>query len=190
MELADRLPFCPRCSYSFTGLPATHQCPECGLAYDDDSVMSISAPSKRRETDHTRLTAAVIFLAVFVILLTRAFPPQWIVYRLARVVFSLLCLAMGIISLRNWHTYNEPKSRFLALMPDGLWYTSLNERVRMISWKKIKSVSHDWIPTSGHVIFVNLLPKGRVHVPAGFVSSVEIHGTIARIMSRIEKPSH
>jgi hypothetical protein len=36
-ELTPPFERCPRCRYSFTGLPPRGACPECGLRYDEDS---------------------------------------------------------------------------------------------------------------------------------------------------------
>ena len=34
-----RLIRCPKCGYDISGLPARHQCPECGFAYDQSMFL-------------------------------------------------------------------------------------------------------------------------------------------------------
>ena len=120
MELADRLPFCPRCSYPFTGLPEAHQCPECGLAYNLESRMWTSVAGRWGARRTINLFLGLVSLLLGLRLGPVIFFPEWHIGYFVTVVIALFFLRAAYLFLRAWKLDQGPKSRFFAVMPDGI----------------------------------------------------------------------
>jgi len=58
---AQRLKRCPVCEYGLCGLPSRHQCPECGFAYDEKTLVL-------RPEGHRRWILVTISILVIVLL--------------------------------------------------------------------------------------------------------------------------
>jgi len=190
MELADRLPFCPRCAYSFAGLPEAHQCPECGLAYNADSRMWVAAQNDRLKGRSTLLFIAIVNLVVGLMIVPRGFFISGPVFRFIFIIGGLFNLIAGTLALRRWWRFAEQRPSFFAVLPDGLWCLRGFDRARSIPWERIKSATSDWVPvdqSSGRVIMIHVFKGRRISVPAGFMSSVQVHEAIARIRVRVEE---
>jgi hypothetical protein len=123
---------CPVCNYSLRGLPAAHRCPECGLEYDEHSI--IWYPPRRR-----RWYAA--FFALVSLGITGAgmegiFPFEgptvdfWI--GLGAVAFGVLGF---VLAVRVFLT--RP---FVAVVPLGVIVRMRAQAVEVIPWDRAGSL--------------------------------------------------
>jgi len=136
MELADRLPFCPRCTYSLTGLPEAHQCPECGLPYDAESRMWVGSKKKGFGVEWVSLIVGIAFPLIFITvsLLTAIIVPT---YRDWFIVFAVLHAALVPFAFYQWRRKQQAPPPFLAIMSDGVWYRINFSQNKFLLWKHV-----------------------------------------------------
>ena len=162
-DLAARLPFCPRCRYSLRGLPGAGRCPECGLAYDDESRMSV-APKGRAYRWQTRwlLISAVISIIASLLMAASAALNSGGSNR-GLFKFSVVYVGLGIFGFWRWHRFRYGPPMFLGLMPDGLWYCDVLNRNRFLPWWRIDSALDQSAGRPGY-FRIRLHPKGSIVV--------------------------
>lgn len=186
-DIADRLPFCPRCTYPFTGLPEAHQCPECGLTYDRDChIWFVDRNRKKWER------VAQIILGVLVLLNGIMFTgfgrraPAWGTFMFwvgaTNCIVGLLCIAT---SFRT----SAATRLFLALWSDGIWYSMFNLKSRFIPWKRIRSADDGFVGW-GIAFTIHLRPRGRVLIRKELRGSMDTRSVIAQINERAQFASN
>ena len=183
MELADRLPFCPRCTYPFTGLPEAHQCPECGQAYDEKSRLWQSTEQVRRKRRKVILITGIMNLAIGCYIAGFAMFQSNALLRSGLILGGTLNVVLGILNTLKWHRDSDPPL-FVATMPEGIWYSIGGNRALFISWREIQSVDGRSQP-DGYSLRIHLISEGRLDIPNGLIGTSEIHDAIDSITARI-----
>jgi hypothetical protein len=104
-DTAETLPptrpaLCPRCGYSFEGLPAEGKCPECGLLYDRNHIILFgwgrSAATARSSATLIISCLAAVLIAMLLIVDTLppiTYPPSALMWR--RIPWPYLAIAAG-----------------------------------------------------------------------------------------------
>ncbi|MCP4591218.1 MAG: hypothetical protein GY842_10760 [bacterium] len=98
-DAGRHLECCPRCGYALEGLPVEHRCPECGLAYDQDTLII-------RQAAFTPVIAVVMglaFVALVVIEFTETGQDAFL-EGLGFGAFGVAMLAFGLRSLGRRNT--------------------------------------------------------------------------------------
>ncbi|MBN2445456.1 MAG: hypothetical protein JXO22_01925, partial [Phycisphaerae bacterium] len=132
---------CPRCNYSLRGLPARHTCPECGLAYDEES--RVWRPRHPWTVHIGALGIALLLLpmgsAVLPHLMNGLLPPAWPSVGGASVLIGAVVVFVGICSANS-------RGRCVAVMPDGLFVRTV-ETERLVDWADIKGArrTEHWV---------------------------------------------
>lgn len=187
MELADRLPFCPRCSYPFTGLPEAHQCPECGLAYDLESRMWTSVASRWGMHRAINLGLGLIAIAVGVIQFVGIVVwPLSAIERIGRLAFGVFLFCVARFFLQARQRDHGPQSRFIAVMPDGIWYVDQIMVRHNILWTQARSVEKQ----SRYVdlaLKIHLIPKGVIDIHRDMISYPDAEEVISLAAARLKK---
>ena len=180
MELPDRLPFCPRCTYPFTGLPEAHQCPECGLAYDAESRMWIS--HRRNPTERiTQLATGCINTLLGIALLI------WLRNRTNNAAGAFLIIATGLPNLIAGCCATLKRPHYLALLPDGIWYHTRSRQPQILPWSQIRFADYD-SRLLGLAVRIHLNPRGIVNVPRNLIATTaDADAFVARIVSRVSR---
>ncbi len=126
---------CPQCNYAFTGLPADHACPECGLRYDERSEVY----------KHRRPASLFLGLGVFACV-----PLFGVPYSLRGLVGRLAWLrpCIGVAALFWWAVVAWLAWRALrlyrsgplvAIVSDGLYVRLLRAPGDLIPWDVLHS---------------------------------------------------
>jgi hypothetical protein len=132
---------CPVCNYSLRGLPAAHRCPECGLEYDEHSI--IWYPPRRR-----RWYAAFFALVSLgitgagiegIFLFEGTTADFWI--GMGAVAFGILGF---VLAVRGFLT--RP---FVAVVPLGVIVRMRAQAVEVIPWDQAGSLEVRERPPSG-----------------------------------------
>jgi hypothetical protein len=122
---------CPACRFLLTGLPAQGTCPECGSAYDPDSVYRSQPPSAARIALHLALPLAVAAAACLACALTLGSAPS-LIDTVALVPAFAACCAFAWASWRainliealalggSRSTTELPSHRILGCLGSGL----------------------------------------------------------------------
>lgn len=92
---------CPICHYSLEGLPRDHQCPECGLKYDQRSRVWFGRDRWFHQLG--MIVGVALLLGLFMNLLTRPRPFSWwrIGYYVGLMVYGLVMAISNIRKLRH-----------------------------------------------------------------------------------------
>ncbi len=186
MELAERLPFCPRCAYPLIGLPEAHQCPECGLPYDAASRMWTAVPGRwgLRRTINLCLGVLAIFLGTFHVVAGLIMMLRSGMNRSLGIVSGPFLLVAAWYFLRAWRMDREPKSRFLAIVPDGIWYVDGTMSHRHLAWARVRSVESQSRDVEIALI-LHLTSIGKVAIPRDLISHADAQVAISLIRARI-----
>ena len=177
-DLADRLPFCPRCTYPFTGLPEAHQCPECGLAYDAESRMWIT----HRRISNERITqlASGCFNLIIGLIFLVGFSGRTVI-----APVGLAIIAVGILSLAVGWRATLKRPHYLALLPDGIWYHTRSRHPRSLPWTQIRFADDDW-RLLGPALRIHLNPRGRVDVPRNLIyTTADAVSVVEMVVARV-----
>ena len=186
MELADRLPFCPRCSYPFIGLPDAHQCPECGLPYDAESRMWTAVASRWGMRRTLNLSGGIIAIAIGITQLGAVALPQSNLGRVQHGALGVAALVAAPFLLRAWKLDRGPQSRFVAAMPDGFWHVDSLMVHRNVPWIQIRSVELQ-SPYVDIALVIHLTSQGKVVIPREFVSYADAKDAVSQMKARMEK---
>ena len=118
--MSFKLAKCPVCSYDLTGLPATHRCPECGFAYDQQTLVWRSGKAPRMWV----LLGGVACVIGISALMN------------ARFLKGALFAGIGGSMAYLWHATR--RERFVALGPNQLVFRDEAADVRSIAWIDIE----------------------------------------------------
>jgi hypothetical protein len=138
---------CPRCWYLLRGLPSAHRCPECGLAYDENSAVFRSK--------HPWKTC--IGLLLLELLLLHALLPLWgFLFALFTPLAALLLLFAVLIGLPVATVLfvfrAHRRGRFAAITPSGLIVRNLGDEA-FVEWDALTHVavydSPPWVQRIG-----------------------------------------
>lgn len=152
---------CPRCNYDLRGLPADHQCPECGLKYDAESE-AFRIPRRRWRT---------IGECCWALFGVTYFP--WIVWRTGNalgVLFTVLMIllfsifAASLLWLRR--RAHLRGGYVVAVLPEGVFFRHLRERmfaysdfVTVLSRPRLRHAVLAKLPDE---LLVNVSSAGRI----------------------------
>jgi len=150
---------CPKCDYDLTSLPAVHQCPECGLAYDERTrVWEIKVSRRvRRFTYGSFAFAGMLNLGFFIFGLING-SRVWMINGLAVILMSILFLLN--------YSRGIPE-QFFAVTAEGLFAGTRKRGVkirRFLPWHKA-SISIDepgewrrkyWLVRAGKMFYIHL----------------------------------
>ncbi len=119
---------CPQCDYPLTGLPANHNCPECGLPYDQRSEFySFKRPV-------VTLAACLVAAGVCVLpYLENAGAPVFGVTGRTGLALAAT-LHGGLLVVIGWTAFRACRRQFAAVLPDGLYLRLRKRRPEMIPW--------------------------------------------------------
>jgi predicted RNA-binding Zn-ribbon protein involved in translation (DUF1610 family) len=122
---------CVQCGYSLRGLSARHECPECGLPFDERS-------QTWRTRYNKRLIVTLALISLGWLLMTWSFstglrrsplpPPLLILLHLGFAALFLFLL------YRFWRLY---RGGFVATMPTGLYLRTDQSNTQVIEWSNI-----------------------------------------------------
>ncbi len=130
-----RLKRCPECDYDLGGLPHAHNCPECGIEYDENifdlQVWLAESTASRRFDSLAYLVLAVAFGWIFV---TRR---TWFLSQLPPVLIagSVGLLVAGVLA-RFFSKRRKHGNAKVLCTPDGL-SLRLGSRRRFYRWSKL-----------------------------------------------------
>ena len=185
MELADRLPFCPRCAYPFTGLPEAHQCPECGLPYDAESRMWVGSTRMAFKAEWVSLIVGIVFPIIFItIFLLTAIIVQ--PYRKWFIMFAVLHAALLPFSFYQWRRRQQAPPQFLAIMADGVWYRIQLSQHKFLEWKHVRDIDPIVKRKSLTMFFTNR-SVWSVMVDSAFESEGDLRTAAAEMERRVQR---
>ncbi len=118
---------CPQCDYSLRGLPANHNCPECGLAYDEYSAIWRQRPRKRELV----FTIIITLSMTYMLFQSARFLPEFL-----QVLFFIVVLLV-LISQTIWFWSLCRDGRFVAIMPHGMILRIDQKNITCLSWSDI-----------------------------------------------------
>ena len=130
-----RLKRCPECDYDLGGLPHAHNCPECGIAYDENifdlRVWLAESMASRRFDSLAYLVLAVAFGWIFV---TRR---TWFLSQLPPVLIagSVGLVVVGVL-IRFFSKRRKHGNAKVLCTADGL-SLCLGSRRRFYRWSKL-----------------------------------------------------
>ena len=124
----DRLSKCPLCRYSLARLPARHQCPECGFAYDDR--MSIQTLNLKRNLIGMGSTFAWYLFCV-----------GFLAYKHGMAAVPAICYA-GLVVFPVWGVvlYRNRRRNIIISWPDGFQFIKKGVAGRVYAWTEIESL--------------------------------------------------
>ncbi len=125
---------CPVCRYSLEGLPKAHQCPECGLFYDPETVVF-----KTQTSNGHRLICSLVLLAclerfVRVLDFIRSGNPIDGEFWFAMVVFLILALTFLYLATEVMF----PPS--VIINQEGILFCSRRKMRKKVHWNEISNV--------------------------------------------------
>ncbi len=126
---------CPRCDYSLHGLPANHTCPECGLRYDERSLLFRCRPDYRvlLNLGGVVLGSMVLWRELSGIIRDGAVRTSW--SGLFVLAFSVALVFMGQYI---WRLFRH--GRFLAVVPGGMLFRWDRPAMEWVPWSNISRV--------------------------------------------------
>lgn len=111
---------CPRCRYPLIGLPANHVCPECGLRYDEDSLIWYVAPSASRAIRVAVLGISSILLGSWPVT-NLAFSTN-LAHRLRmalQITYAVIGVTLASMIYRSGRV--AVQGRIVAVLPEGIY---------------------------------------------------------------------
>ena len=130
-----RLKRCPECDYDLIGLPQAHNCPECGIEYDESifdlRVWLAESTASRRFDSLAWLVLAVAFGWIFLTRRTWFLPQFPLVMFAGSIGFRVAGVLTRVLSMRRKHGNAK-----VLCTPDGLSWR-LGSRRRFYPWSKL-----------------------------------------------------
>ncbi len=167
---------CPQCGYSLRGLPETHHCPECGLAYDAASELFKHVNPKALVWSVVAVAIGGLWVLVNSASVTRALPGAWM---WLSVLFAIFYIGVVLwIAWRFWRTYR--RGPMVATMPDALWIRLDRVADERIRWNNISRAVVNRA-TKGATLF--LAPSRTTR---DIVGVFKIPGDAARFVEQVE----
>ena len=138
---------CPKCAYSFRGLPIDHACPECGFQRDEHTLV-FEARGLRGITLLSLVATSV--WGCFVFALAQAMS-LLLVLAVGAIIAEAISLPVFIVALTAYPTYLAvrvcSRRRYVAVTPAGIHVRSLSEEC-FIPWSEFRYVQmYALIPT-------------------------------------------
>lgn len=170
-SVASTLPFarCPRCDYSFRGLPANHACPECGLKYDEAcAIFSVVNPKQ--------------LVVVWIVVISTGWVPLTSLPHLANfaaaTTFEKIGAIAGLVWIPMvigfaWILYKRYRRGFKVVVTgDALILELPGMSDNLIPWGRVDSASiMDVRKWQGHVVGMKLANPERT-IQIGGVANV------------------
>lgn len=129
---------CIRCEYDLRGLPERNACPECGLAYDEDSAMFPAVVQSNQADAYARFLPFVFAGIMLSFHLVRGGP-----FGFPGIFLITLLSSLGIILIYRGAT-GKPLVRadknVIAILPDGIHLRLEDVQRRFIGWQEVKSI--------------------------------------------------
>lgn len=126
---------CPRCGYSLRGLPADHACPECGLRYDERSLLF-----RRRLSGRVWLNLLGFLGGAMIVWLDLAWFMRLGVWRWPGSPY----LALAYLGMLAWvavHIWRQWRlGRMVAVLPEGLLFRWDRPAMEWVPWSNISRV--------------------------------------------------
>jgi len=119
---------CLQCRYSLKGLPSAHQCPECGLSFDAETVVFRRSFTKSLLFDYVPAAISPELLLIVMIV--------GLAYGLAALLAAGLILA-GAIFVYHRHRFRSVGPRFVALTKDAVVARPGRGEVRRMAYDDI-----------------------------------------------------
>ncbi|MCB9852537.1 MAG: hypothetical protein H6819_05540 [Phycisphaerales bacterium] len=134
---------CLDCGYSLEGLPRPHRCPECGLAFDDDTVVF-----RRRRTWWASATAVIAQTYVLQMFIQHW---SWVVARVgligAIISFAALAVLVLLAAVTTFRSLRECPGFAALTIDDLVIQLPRQHRIVRVAYRRIKSFSiSDWAP--------------------------------------------
>ncbi|MCA9255464.1 MAG: hypothetical protein KDA33_07490 [Phycisphaerales bacterium] len=119
---------CLQCRYSLEGLPSAHQCPECGLAFDAETIVFRRSFTKSLLFDYAPVAVSPELLLIVMIV--------GLGYGLTALLIAGLILA-GAIFLYHLHRFRSVGPRLVALTKDAVVARLWRGEVRRMTYDEI-----------------------------------------------------
>ncbi len=126
---------CPGCDYNLRGLPLEYNCPECGLAYDRETMVWIGKPNRQY---YFVLLSSASFLLLYAFLVING--RGYIGWRgmLITMIFAIGSVLAALKLVRQ--RYKRP---ILAIAPDVVIHSIDGDTRRAhIKWNRIHEIEH------------------------------------------------
>lgn len=126
---------CPRCGYSLYGLPANHACPECGLRYDDLSLLFRRRPDYRilLNLSGIAMGSVLVWQELSAIIRDGTGRTSWSGLFVIGYFVAIVFLAQYI-----WRLFR--RGRLVAVLPEGLLFRWDRPAMEWVPWSNISRV--------------------------------------------------
>lgn len=138
---------CPRCSYSLVGLPSEHSCPECGLQYDEKTLVW-RITGLRAFIYSMTPRQYLVFGLLCVLALLPAIPSAAVFLKLpSRPLLKLLITVLLFAVAFYWVRRRMRHGVVVALLPEGMYLANAGDasggslpRSRIINWSTVQEI--------------------------------------------------
>jgi|GEM_PF-2041008 len=136
---------CPQCDYDLQHLPAAHRCPECGLQYDDDTLVWVVDAKGQRAFEMTMLIQGLVWFSIYLFQwIFSVGPGRW----LPMVGLPSIFFALYAASRYGRWFFNTR----VAVAADRLIDRKPMRRVRVIHYRDVRWVKEsDRLHTLKHI---------------------------------------
>ena len=136
---------CPQCDYDLQNLPAAHRCPECGLQYDDQTLVWVVDAKGQRAFELAMLWQGVIWFSIYLFQwIFSVGPGKWLTMMLLPSVFFALFAASRY---GRWFFNTR-----VAVAADRLIDRKPMRRVRVIHYRDVRWIREsDRLHTLKHI---------------------------------------
>jgi len=124
---------CPQCDYDLQHLPAAHRCPECGLEYDEKSLV-VEQTTEPAQKGVRELAGNVSVASVGCYLTVTSLPRPWNLLMIPLVLGLLITMWYG------WHRLRTPPRQLIGICPGGVLIRDGHLGVRFWPYPQIKHV--------------------------------------------------